>query len=313
MTTWHSWFDNMSLVTSDYLFAMAPQGGASSVDLPIGHHHQFDNHDRRMSGFTFWRATAPRQFRTNWDEHADVDLLEGRNFLVALDLGSGKTVWKQPFDLSNCQHIVYVNYAQGKLVVSGNRYVNRSLWYFFQALDASNGPERVERQSRLGSIARRRSRRAESASDDCGRHRLYLSAGLPPAHRPAASKAGDSIGSDTDAETSRPRPAASSGAVETRGSGICRPDRKPVRINSVNRPGCFINIIPAGGMLLIPEASSGCTCGFPLQTSLAYVPAELRSSRSVFQLFRHLCRKRDPRSQSTLAQFTIPAGSNRRV
>ena len=28
----------------------------------------------------------------------------------------------------------------------------------------------------------------------------------------------------------------------------------------------------AGGMVLIPEASSGCTCGFPLQTSLGYRP-----------------------------------------
>ncbi len=31
-------------------------------------------------------------------------------------------------------------------------------------------------------------------------------------------------------------------------------------------------MIPAGGLVLIPEASSGCTCGFPLQTSLAYIP-----------------------------------------
>ena len=38
------------------------------------------------------------------------------------------------------------------------------------------------------------------------------------------------------------------------------------------RPGCWINIIPAGGMVLIPEASSGCTCGYPMQTSVGYVP-----------------------------------------
>jgi len=43
------------------------------------------------------------------------------------------------------------------------------------------------------------------------------------------------------------------------------------RINFVNRPGCWINIIPAGGLVLIPEASSGCTCEFPLQTSIVYL------------------------------------------
>jgi len=48
------------------------------------------------------------------------------------------------------------------------------------------------------------------------------------------------------------------------------------KINHVSRPGCWINIIPAGGMVLIPEASSGCTCSFPLQTSIAYRPARLR-------------------------------------
>jgi hypothetical protein len=43
-------------------------------------------------------------------------------------------------------------------------------------------------------------------------------------------------------------------------------------ITCVSRPGCWINMIPAGGLLLIPEASSGCTCDFPVQTSLAFLP-----------------------------------------
>ncbi len=46
------------------------------------------------------------------------------------------------------------------------------------------------------------------------------------------------------------------------------------KITSVSRPGCWINAIPAGGMLLIPEASSGCTCAFPIQCSLAFAPKE---------------------------------------
>ena len=31
------------------------------------------------------------------------------------------------------------------------------------------------------------------------------------------------------------------------------------------RPGCWINMIPASGVLLFPEASAGCTCSFPLR------------------------------------------------
>ena len=35
------------------------------------------------------------------------------------------------------------------------------------------------------------------------------------------------------------------------------------------RPGCWINLVPANGLLLFPEASSGCTCSFPLRCSVA--------------------------------------------
>ena len=38
------------------------------------------------------------------------------------------------------------------------------------------------------------------------------------------------------------------------------------------RPGCWISMIPAGGVMLMPEASSGCTCSFPIRCSMALVP-----------------------------------------
>lgn len=34
------------------------------------------------------------------------------------------------------------------------------------------------------------------------------------------------------------------------------------------RPGCWINIVPANGLLLFPEASAGCTCSFPLRSTV---------------------------------------------
>ncbi len=37
------------------------------------------------------------------------------------------------------------------------------------------------------------------------------------------------------------------------------------------RPGCWINMIPACGVVLVPEASVGCTCSFPLRCSFALV------------------------------------------
>lgn len=48
------------------------------------------------------------------------------------------------------------------------------------------------------------------------------------------------------------------------------------------RPACFNNIIPANGLVLMPEASSGCTCSFPIKCSVAFIPREQKPEWTVF-------------------------------
>ena len=38
------------------------------------------------------------------------------------------------------------------------------------------------------------------------------------------------------------------------------------------RPGCLINVIPAAGVIVQVEASSGCTCYHAIQSTVAFVP-----------------------------------------
>lgn len=38
------------------------------------------------------------------------------------------------------------------------------------------------------------------------------------------------------------------------------------------RPGCWINTIPANGLVLFPEASAGCTCSYPVRATVAMAP-----------------------------------------
>jgi len=38
------------------------------------------------------------------------------------------------------------------------------------------------------------------------------------------------------------------------------------------RPGCWINAIPAGGLAMVPEASAGCTCTFPNACTVVFQP-----------------------------------------
>jgi hypothetical protein len=38
------------------------------------------------------------------------------------------------------------------------------------------------------------------------------------------------------------------------------------------RTGCWLGMIPAGGLVLVPESSAGCFCTEPIQTSIAFAP-----------------------------------------
>ena len=50
------------------------------------------------------------------------------------------------------------------------------------------------------------------------------------------------------------------------------------------RPGCWINAIAAAGLVLAPEASSGCGCSYPIVTTVALEPAPRNEHWSVFAM-----------------------------
>ncbi len=51
------------------------------------------------------------------------------------------------------------------------------------------------------------------------------------------------------------------------------------------RPGCYINVIAANGLVLMPNGDSACTCAYNFQTSLALEPAPMRDEDwSVFSV-----------------------------
>ena len=48
------------------------------------------------------------------------------------------------------------------------------------------------------------------------------------------------------------------------------------------RPGCWINFIPANGLLMVPEASSGCMCPFPNMCTVVFQPTKRRRGWAMF-------------------------------
>ena len=74
------------------------------------------------------------------------------------------------------------------------------------------------------------------------------------------------------------------------------------------RSGCWLNAIPAGGMLLVPEASSGCICSaYALQTSVAFAPREaaLRFANPVRDFLESIDVELIPSSQASQIRYTL--------
>jgi outer membrane protein assembly factor BamB len=265
------WYDSMALVTSDTVFGLnLPAGqprwsyGASSViintTLVIGGDRIY-----------FVESRSPEAVRNELGRMPMSEFLTGPNDLVALDVHTGKEHWRVPISLEDCRHIIYATYAQDKLIISGNRYIDRKLWYFYQTVNAADGQTVWTASHNSG---------YDIGGDHGEQNRIPTVIGDTIYTYPVAYDLHTGV-QRTDWQFDRlghgcGNISASAHCIFWRGGNPWQWDlasgEKPRRVNNVTRPGCFINMLPVGGLLLIPEASSGCTCSFPLQTSLAYVP-----------------------------------------
>jgi len=265
------WKDKMSLVTSDYLFALGPAGGRPRWTYKSG---LLLNTTLTIGGgrVYFIESHSPKALADKIGRMPMTAFLDGPNTLVALDLATGRTLWKKQADLANCRHIAYINYSAEKLILSGNKYVDGRLWYFFWGIDADSGKIVWHRSHnsgyKPGGGHGEQNRHPTIVGDTVYTYPLaYKLQTGKPLEGWKFSRHGHGCGNIS----------ASAHSLFWRGGNPWRwnlaPGGQASKVNSVTRPGCWINIIPAGGMVLIPEASSGCTCAYPLQTSIAYVPA----------------------------------------
>ena len=51
---------------------------------------------------------------------------------------------------------------------------------------------------------------------------------------------------------------------------------------TAQRPGCWINQIPANGLVVEPEASSGCVCNFAVRSTVVFKPRSVNKAWGVF-------------------------------
>ncbi|MGC9328957.1 MAG: PQQ-binding-like beta-propeller repeat protein, partial [Candidatus Hinthialibacter sp.] len=203
-------------------------------------------------------------------------------YLTALDLSTGETIWEQPIQLP-FQHIMYLNYADGAVLLTGTYNFEKHVHYGLFAFHADTG-EAKWKTSYLGmNINGDKPYGTEGSHGEQWQHPIIQ--GRTIYSKPYAFdlhtgekfpyifyRGGHGCGGFTCSahylygRGSTPRMYPRS---ETGTSGI--------QLTQVSRPGCWLNIIPAGGMILLPESSSGCTCNYAVQTSLAFTPQKFYS------------------------------------
>lgn len=195
--------------------------------------------------------------------------------LVALELASGKTLWKKSVDLAALQHIVFLSYAKERLVVTGTKNVvvdgQKRVRYDLAAFDAASGnPHWKTTQKPIPD------------------HLLQGGHGEQVQHSAIVGDIIYNTGFACRLDTGEPidgwtwKKSGNCGVLSA--STYCGFSRysaprmfdlvsgKHADLTQVTRPGCWINILPVGGLVLIPEQTAGCTCGYSIQTSLALRP-----------------------------------------
>jgi len=223
----------------------------------------------------FVEATNPQTQRVR-DGRIKLAMLLGQGSnLVALDLVSGKTVWKKPARLQDLQHIIYLSYAKETLVVTGSRNAKIEgkdrVRYELYAFDAASGNPLWQTTQTPASDVHLQGPHAEQVQHSAIVGDVIYNTGIAcklQTGEPVATWRWEKSTHCTTLSTS-------ASCAFSRFHNPRMFDLKSGKftdLTKVMRPGCWINIIPAGGLILIPEATAGCICGYPVQTSLGLLP-----------------------------------------
>ncbi len=185
-------------------------------------------------------------------------------YLVAMDAATGSVIWEKPYDFSKCQYVTYMTYGSSTLLITGT---DKDSVFHTYAIDAATGEELWQHQ----------------AADKKGHHTGQL------AH---PTIVGNLVYFNKHTYELRTGKVLGVHNFNWHGCGIMSASNHSVfsryeyhgmldlKTNERTeflgiRSGCWLSLIPSGGLLLAPETSAGCSCGHSLQTSIAYVPKSL--------------------------------------
>jgi outer membrane protein assembly factor BamB len=256
---WYDRNDEESFkVTSDVLFALDRHTGERRWEYRKG---LIINPTLSASDDAIYFIETRNPAALAMDARRFGDDIFASQYMVALDPKTGKTLWEKPVQFEGGSWVFYMLYAKDTLVI-----LSTTDKYHLHAFDAKNGEQLWEQHYNW-----RRDNHGGSMQ-----HPVIV--GDVVYGEPSAF---DLRSGRVVRETIPQRDKC--GTMSGCANALVFRDHyhsiwdlatdKWTQLEGV-RSGCWLSIIPAGGIVLAPEASSGCFCTHPIQTSMAFLPVK---------------------------------------
>ncbi len=272
-----TYYDARPLVCSDAFFALERQTGEvfwnyepkagpivnSTIAVADGRVYFLESADSSLMDSSIGR-------------HRAADLFRSSARLTALDMRTGSLLWQTTVDLQHIAHTVYLSSVRDRVVITGS--YNKSaagkprVHVDVSVFDAETG-------KRLWAKTQNNGAEAGGAHGEQDLHPVIVGNKLycePFAYNLQTGQPLDNWKWHAGRRRGCGTISASASTFFFRHSHPTMFDlagNEYAKVTTSSRPGCWINMIPAGGLLLIPEASSGCTCNYAVQSSMAFLPA----------------------------------------
>jgi outer membrane protein assembly factor BamB len=209
--------------------------------------------------------------------------------IVALDLRTGKQRWRRPLgplsekESDVYEHVLYLSFSDGKLLMTRTGHVDGLISYRISQIDADSGKVRWMRTIRSEDSVYAPLLYGKNMQQNRPAiigNRIYLLAHqfhyICMDFETGKVVRRDDFEGWQDSKTCA-IPTASASALFFRQNSAFMYDiasDRRIDLTRVTRPSCWMSMVPAGGLLMMPEASSGCTCGFAMQMSMALAPVK---------------------------------------
>ena len=266
-----TYWDNRPSITSTTLYAMDRNDGDHIWQYIPRQGALLNPSFTLAAGKAFFLESRNPQTLANPDGRSKyTEFVESHGAdLVALDLETGREAWRETLEFPKAVQNSSLLCAQGRVILQYSRN-DKTVHYDVRAFDATTGELQWE-------ASQNNKNRPGGDHGEQDHHPVAIGNRLiiePHAYNLTTGERLPEYDLRRHGHGCGTMSASASSLYFRAGNPTeyLLGERKLRKITTVSRPGCWINIIPAGGLILIPEASSGCTCNFAIQGSLAFLP-----------------------------------------